>query len=321
MKLRTVYTAKENVPFVITHQQSVFLMGSCFAENMLPFFKKTGFKVISNPIGVIYNPLSIAHFIESVVDLKKIEPRSLINTAMGFTSFLTHSSFHANDEPSFNEKYEKLIQSLHREWTENPTTFIFTLGTAWIYKYLENDILVANCHKVPNAQFSKMLLGIDDIGLHLQKIVDDLKKLNSKHQIIFSLSPVRHLKDGFVENTLSKSLLHVAIHQIIQNNENCAYFPAFEVMNDDLRDYRFYKMDLLHPSKTAKLYLWEIFSSIFFNENTKKTMAIVNAYFLLKKHKVMSIDKEQQQNHLLLLSKKKNEILEKYPFLVYLFDV
>ncbi|MFT7329943.1 MAG: lysophospholipase L1-like esterase, partial [Roseivirga sp.] len=175
---------------------------------------------------------------------------------------------------------------------------IITLGTSWAYRLIENDTIVANCHKVPQKKFLKELLLIDEITNSLEAIITLIKSVNNNIEIIFTVSPVRHLKDGFVENMRSKSHLLSAIHQVIAPRDHTHYFPSYEIMMDDLRDYRFYSSDMIHPNETAINYIWEAFKTVWIHEKSTDLMSEIDTIQKGLSHRPFNKNSKQ---HLLFL--------------------
>lgn len=256
----------------LNYTDTFFSIGSCFAENIgqrLSYFK---FQQLVNPFGIIFNPYSIAEIFEILLLNKPLNEQHFI-ASNAIYSLDFHSKFFADHPLTFNQRYEETkVTALQH--LKKSSTVIITLGTAWVYRYLKTNQYVANCQKIPAANFSKELLSIDMIKKSLQKIIQLLETQTSVKHIIFTISPVRHMKDGMVENSVSKAHLISAVHQI--GKENVHYFPAYEIVLDDLRDYRFYNADMLHPNEVAIEYIWEKFITRWMDETTIKQMKKVD---------------------------------------------
>jgi hypothetical protein len=186
-----------------------------------------------------------------------------------------HSSFNEATKNELAQKIE-LVQLVTKERLQSATHLFITLGTAFVYQLLESEEIVANCHKQPQKQFSKRMLGLDEMIEAYQLFHQKIKKINPNIQMVLTISPVRHTKDGIPENQLSKSILRVFCDQIFRLYPEIYYFPAYEIMMDDLRDYRFYKDDMIHPNSMAEEYIWEEFQEAFFNEATKELINHIN---------------------------------------------
>jgi len=267
MKFRTELPLLK-FPFQISYQDQLLLLGSCFSDNIGNFLQQNRFFVLSNPFGTIFNPASIANVLNMTMNPALFTEAYRYFFDERWVSFAHHGSFSHYDENQF-------LTQIERGWSDTKfflekTNFLFlTFGTAYCYKFLERDLIVTNCHKIPNGQFEKFRLTIDEIVNIYSEIVQKLQQLNPLLKIIFTVSPVRHLGDGFHENQLSKSVLHLAIEQLT-DNKNVFYFPAYEVLMDDLRDYRFYAEDLCHPGENALRYIEIFFSDTFFSQKTKE---------------------------------------------------
>ncbi|HLW39402.1 MAG TPA: GSCFA domain-containing protein [Brumimicrobium sp.] len=250
----------EKYNFPIDYKSEVFSIGSCFAENIskkLDYFK---LKNKANPFGVLFHPLAIEKVLEKALQQVPFTENDIFFHNELWHSFDVHSEFSSTDK---NELLEQLNQTLSetRIVLEKSTHIIVTLGTSWVYRYSQTGKIVANCHKVPQKEFSKELLSSEQITKSLERIIS----LFQDKKIIFTISPVRHIKDGFFENNVSKSNLFVALQEVLSENVN--YFPSYEIVMDELRDYRFFSEDMLHPNPIAIDYIWERFSKHYLSEN------------------------------------------------------
>ncbi|MBI5542120.1 MAG: GSCFA domain-containing protein [Bacteroidia bacterium] len=251
----------------ISHKNKILLIGSCFAENIGDKLSLAKFNINCNPFGVIYNPVSIQNSFD-ILEKKRLFTKEDLFFENGlWKSFYHHSKFSDIDLNCTLKTINDNIIFSH-EFLKTADYVIITLGTSWIYEFTEKNIIVSNCHKTPAVNFKRRLLSIEETINSLNSIVNILKRINSNIKIIFTVSPVRHLKDGHHANTVSKSLLFTALQSIQINNENIFYFPAYEILMDELRDYRFYADDMIHPSSKAIEYIWEIFSKSYFSTET-----------------------------------------------------
>jgi len=261
MKLQTqIPLQKSRNP--IDYESNVVLFVSCFSENIsekLNYFK---FQTTSNPFGILFHPVAIENLIINALRQKVYTEDDVFYFNERWQCYDAHSKLSSISK-------EELLYALNSnvKLVENrlkkASHIVITLGTAWVYALLESNTIVANCHKVPQKEFEKRLLSIIEIINSLENSINTIKTFNSKAKIVFTVSPVRHIKDGYIENTLSKSHLIAAIHYILKKESNSekavTYFPSFEIMMDELRDYRFYSEDLLHPNATAINYIWNKF--------------------------------------------------------------
>lgn len=278
------FTTKVNIaksPFDITHNDKLLLLGSCFTENIGNYLNRFQFKTAINPFGIIYNPISIFDSLEKVMDNSLYQENNLIQHQELFISLEHHGVFSGIDKMHVLENINESIEVAHIFFNSSKY-IIITLGTSFVYHHIAQNKIVANCHKIPNKEFEKRLLTIEEIVQRFDSIKNKLKD----KKIIFTVSPVRHWRDGATENQRSKSILIESIHQIISKNTNCFYFPAYEIMMDELRDYRFYNEDMLHPNAVAVKYIWQKFSETYFNEQTNLVNKKIEKINLLLQHRI-----------------------------------
>ena len=282
--------------FEINHQHFIYLTGSCFSENIGQLLKEHKFNISSNPGGILFNPVSMANNLSGILNAEAIAENTILERGGNYYSFLHHSSIHAaSKEELINKLNQNQQQSLHHL---KITDYLFiTFGTAYYYYHKANQFAVANCHKQAAGTFEKKLLSVEEICATYTTLINSLKNLNPQLKIIFTVSPVKHLRDGLIENNLSKATLLLSVNQLTKNLNNCFYFPAFELVNDDLRDYRFYKEDMAHPNEQAIHYVWEKFSETFFSEHTKELNAKIHQLNLALKHKISSSNAEEESKH------------------------
>lgn len=294
----------------IAHQDAIFLLGSCFTENIGEKLMNSKFKVNSNPFGIIYNPISIANSLTRIKK-KQLYTEQEISSHQGkYFSFDHHGSFSSFNKAECLAKINNEITCAHQHLLETKT-IVVTLGTAWIYETIENNKLVANCHKLPAKNFTKRLLSVDEI-LHVWiPIIEQLKTIN----FIFTVSPVRHINDGLHENNISKSVLHLAIHQLISNYNNCHYFGAYEMVIDELRDYRFYKEDMIHPSNQAIDYVWEKFADTYFNNKTQQLNQRIEKLQQAVNHRPFNFESESHQKFVKEQIHQMELLCKEFPFL------
>lgn len=243
-------------PFKIGYDDSLFFIGSCFSDHIGHFFESHKFKTISNPYGTLFNPKSISDNLLRSITLAPISNQSIFYFNDHFISFSHQGKIHGKSKELFINDLNELDVKIHH-YLKNTDYLFITFGTSFCYKLIERDLIVANCHKIPNHQFEKIRLSIDEIVNDYQIMIPLLKELNPNIKIIFTVSPVRHLSDGFHENQISKSILHLAIEQL-KNSFKIYYFPSYEIILDDLRDYRFYARDLCHPAENSIEYVEEM---------------------------------------------------------------
>jgi len=271
MQLQTKISLKTQQHNQIDYNSKIVLLGSCFTKNIgskLNYFK---FQNFINPFGILFHPKAIENLILNSINENVYAENDVFFHNERWQSFDAHSALSTTTKEEIVTSLNTAIISTNKQLKDS-THVIITLGTAWAYRFIETDKIVANCHKIPQKKFLKELLSIDDLVESLASMVALIKSVNNKASILFTVSPVRHIKDGFVENMRSKSHLIAAIHQIVEPRNNVHYFPSYELMMDELRDYRFYKEDMLHPNQTAINYIWEQFSQVWISEAGQKTI-------------------------------------------------
>lgn len=265
MDLRTELKIPES-KYKILLSSSSLTAGSCFAEVVGSKLKENKLRANTNPFGTLFNPLSIFKLLNQSLKNQPIDETLLISNQDSWFHYDWHSQHFATSK-------EQLIDILNKKITETgealqKTDFlILTFGSAFIYKLLSGDTYVSNCHKMPGKLFAKELLSVKHICQSFALFYKALKSCNPSVKIIITVSPVRHIKDGIPENQVSKSILRAACHYLETDYEEVSYFPAYELMMDDLRDYRFYKSDLIHPNEIAEDYIFEKFSKSYFSED------------------------------------------------------
>ena len=262
MKLSTTVSIPKS-DVAIKHQSSILLIGSCFSQNIGKKLIENKFDVNINPNGIIFNPISGLKALQRIIKNKPYTEKELLQHNKKWLSFDHHSSFSSFNKEECLNQINNSLECAHQHINKSKTIFI-TLGSAWVYEY-ENFGIVANCHKIPNKQFNKRMLSVKEILTAFKTIKEQLKDFD----VVFTASPVRHAKDGLHENNLSKSTLLLAINNLVEQNSNYHYFPAYEIVIDELRDYRFYKDDLVHPTDLAVNYVWEKFSDCYFDNTTQ----------------------------------------------------
>ena len=278
-------------PFSITHQDKILLSGSCFTENIGEYLKYYGFNVNLNPFGIIYNPVSIFSNLNTMMAKKKYTENDLSKRNELFFSFDHHGVFSDTNKDKILETINEQIEIANAHFTDSKY-IIITLGSSFVYHHVEQNKIVANCHKIPNTQFERLLLSVEEIVAAYNAISHQLKDKT----ILFTVSPVRHWRDGAIENQRSKSILIESIHQLITQHKNCFYFPAYEIMMDELRDYRFYDEDMIHPNAVAVKYIWQQFSETYFNDTTVEINKLILKGKLMHEHRTKHSDTEEEES-------------------------
>lgn len=314
MQFRTqIPISKTNNP--IDYNSKIISIGSCFAENMAEKFDYFKFQNETNPFGIIFNSVSIEKIISRIIKKEFYTEKDVFFYNERWHSYEVHSDLSNSDRQELLETLNKAISETYKNLKE-ATHIIITYGTSWIYRNKESDQIVANCHKVPQKQFSKELLSVEVIQKSIQNTIDLIQVLNPDINFIFTVSPVRHIKDGFAENQLSKSHLFAGLYQVLKtyNSEFIThnYFPSYEIMMDELRDYRFYAEDMLHPNQVAIDYIWHKFSENYISEDSISTMQEVSEIQKSLRHRSFNPDSEQHQKFLAKLQQKISSIQEKW---------
>jgi lysophospholipase L1-like esterase len=295
----------------IDYNSKLLLIGSCFSENIHKKFDYFKFQTFSNPFGILFNPKAIEKLITNAINLTKYTEKDIFLLNERWHCFDAHSDLSAANKNELLQNLNDKIKSTNKQINES-THIIITLGTAWVYRFIETDKFVGNCHKVPQKKFLKELISVEEIIASLENICTLTKEINPSATIIFTVSPVRHLKDGFVENSQSKARLLTAIHQIINKREQKYYFPSYEIMIDDLRDYRFYNNDMLHPNETAVNYIWDNFKEVWVSEKSVSIMKEVDTIQKGLLHKPFNPNSEQYQKFLLDIQEKKLALKKRF---------
>lgn len=277
----------ENLPFDINHQYKLVLFGSCFSDNIGRRFKQLKFKTKINPFGIIYNPIIIAQTLNRSINKIYFTEKDIMLHNNQYFTFFNHSKLNSKTQSKHLQKMNEIVDRTFDHLRKADCIF-FTFGTAFFYHHIISNLNVANCHKLPNHQFEKKIARLNRVVENFQKCIDQLKALNPTIKILFSLSPVRHFKDGIVANSLSKSILRLSISELVHKNASSYYLPVYELQMDELRDYRFYSEDLIHPNDTALKIIWNRLSDIFFDEKTKKINLQIEKYNRMKNHKIMN---------------------------------
>jgi len=274
VEFRTTIDINQNKLVKLSHRDRLLLLGSCFTDNIGERLTNGGFDCTVNPYGALYNPMSIIHA------LKK------------------------NNQDFIQWTQKSFDPALFVEFIEASNVFFLTFGTAWVYQLKDSGTIVANCKKMPEKMFERRRLTVNEIIEAYRDFIEyEVKRKNKR--IIFTVSPIRHKKDGLHENQLSKSILLLAIDQLCKNYDDCCfYFPSYELMMDELRDYRFYAEDMLHPSTVAVRYIWEQFQQAFFDLSTIDAVRKFEKLNQILQHR--PFDSENEQYEKLVLQTKTN---------------
>jgi len=328
MEFRLEFTPK---PFEqkINHQQQLLLIGSCFTENIGSKLKQLKFSVLENPNGILFNPISIVQSLHSYIENKQYSEADLFFQNECWNSWQHHSRFSHPDKAMCLQMINQSQQAANNA-LKTASWLMITVGSAFVYETIvppsgdggggigrgvDENTVVANCHKVPTDKFNKRLLSADEIVSSFATLLEAVFAFNPAVKIIFTISPVRHLRDGFVENNRSKATLIKAIHQLVDNHQQLFYFPAYELVIDDLRDYRFYAEDMVHPNYAATNYVWGKFIATCIDETSQQLMKEINTIKVAKNHKAFNPSSQAHGKFLQANLQKVMALKSRHPYL------
>ena len=302
--------AKSDSP--INYDSNIVSLGSCFAENMGEKFSYFKFQNVVNPFGIIFNPVSIEYLVSRVVINQKFTEQDIFFHNDLWHCFEVHSELSNSDKEIFLQNLNQILEQTNNQLTKS-THIIITYGTSWVYRNKSSQKIVANCHKVPQNQFDKEILSVETVSKSIQNTIDLIRKVNPNCLFIFTVSPVRHIKDGFVENQRSKAHLITAIQQILNPKSLFLnYFPSYEIIMDELRDYRFYAEDMLHPSQIAIDYIWVRFFENHISEENHSTMEEVCSIQKGLAHRPFNPDSDSHQKFISSINNKIISLQKKF---------
>lgn len=302
-------------------RHKVLLMGSCFTDHMGKRMQQCKFDVLENPNGIIFNPASISSAIDSYIQCKIYQPADLFLFNELWTSWEHHSQFSNPSQEECLRQINHEIEKAH-QFLKSADWLILTLGSSFVYELKDDSLkgskgaVAANCHKVPAPHFNHRLLSYQEVEKHLQHMVETLTAYNPSINLVFTISPVRHYREGLVENNRSKALLHTAVAAIVQRFEQVSsYFPSYELVIDDLRDYRFYAEDLVHPNYQATQYVWDKFAMAMIDKESQEIMKKLMAIHHSKNHRPIHPGSAQHREFLRSMFEKVRTLSQLFPFL------
>ncbi|MDM8208302.1 GSCFA domain-containing protein [Bacteroides gallinaceum] len=313
MEFRTTVEMPSDHP-QIAHSDKLMVWGSCFAENIGKRLLDNKFQCDTNPFGVLYNPLSIAKAVKQLVCRKRYTPDDLMHEKDVWFSLMHHSSFNSPDREQCLQNINTRIEK-GMEYLKQASWLIFTWGTARVYSWNENGEIVGNCHKLPERMFSRRLLATDEIVTVYEDLLNSLHADSPNMKMLFTVSPIRHAKDGMHGNQLSKATLLLAINELCARLPFCYYFPSYEIMMDELRDYRFYADDMLHPSQLATDYIWEQFSGTYLSG---PALSFIKQWESIRKgldHRPFNPQSDTYRKFVSQILLKIRDLKEKFPYL------
>ncbi|HEX8514656.1 MAG TPA: GSCFA domain-containing protein [Bacteroidia bacterium] len=298
----------------ISYSDKMLFIGSCFAESIGERMKQHKFSLNINPHGILYNPASIAMAIRRYVRNGKLNEKELFFANEKWNSWEHHSRFSHPDKNICLENINKYISDAHSQLTAAEWLFI-TFGSAFVYSLTDGKTIVGNCHKLPQKKFEKQLLEPKMIVDDFKQLFTDLKELNPSLDIVLTVSPVKYIRDGVIENTISKSVLIQAVHELVRTQDNVIYFPAYELVTDDLRDYRFYEADLVHPNEQAISYVFEKFGTTAFDASTLTVFEKIKEIRTAALHKPFNQDSDSNKKFAAVYLKRCTDLLQGYPMI------
>lgn len=310
------FRKKVDIPkseFTISHHTQIMMIGSCFAENIGRELQENNFNACLNPFGILYNPASIQQALEILSEEKDFSASDVFFHEGLYHTFFHHSSFSHNDKNLFLEEINNKRQKASLK-LKGSDALLITFGTSYVFTHTETKNIVANCHKQPSHLFDRRRLSVEEIVDSWESLILKLRKNNPSLKLLFTVSPIRHWKDGAHNNQLSKATLLLAIDILSEKLKDIYYFPSYEIVLDELRDYRFYAEDMIHPNQTAIHYIWERFSETYFD---KETIQINKQWQGIRKaisHRPFNEDTDEHKQFLRQTLLKLNELRNKYPY-------
>lgn len=309
MKFRTTLQPKPSAGRPISYHHQGLSLGSCFAEHIGQRLEQLHYPLVRNPFGLIYNPLSLARLLSRLLDNQSPQAQELFEYQGLWHHFDYHGSF---SHPDKNTALAQMTEAFERGRTAllKADYLLLTFGTAWIYE--TETTVVNNCHKLPKEHFQRRRASLEELLQIWQPLLKRLLNLQPQTRLVFSLSPVRHLRDGLVENQLSKALLRIFI-ETLQEAERAEYFPAYELLLDDLRDYRFYATDLCHPNEMAVQYIWEAFEQSQLAVTETKWRKKFKQLWDAEQHRPLHPERQAQQDFLAWKDRLRQSLQERWP--------
>lgn len=311
------FRTKINIPqsdLQISHRSRILMFGSCFIENIGRLLIDNKFKANLNPFGVLYNPQSISQALRLLISEQVFTVDDIFEHKGLYHSFSHHSSFSHSDKEKCLEQMNSRLKKASDDLRQADILFI-TFGTAYVFQNKETGKVVGNCHKLPASHFDRYRLSIEDIVQDWSSLLKQLKEINPSLQIVFTVSPIRHLKDGAHDNQLSKSVLLLVIDQLCKSDQSLHYFPSYEIVLDELRDYRFYNEDMVHPNSVAIRYIWERLVEAYMHNETCLIIDEWRKIFSALNHRPLNVDSEEYKLFLRQTLLKLKAFDDKYPYI------
>ena len=310
MKLQTKIPIESETP-KIDYDSKIVLVGSCFVESIGDKLDYLKFQTLQNPFGILFHPIAIERIIERALESDFFTESDIFFKNERWHCFELHSSVCATTKIDFLSLINNKLKEL-REYLITASHVVLTFGTSWVYRFLKTKKIVANCFKIPQKEFQKELLSIEEIKTSYNNIVTQILSRNPDTQIITTISPVRHVKEGIIENNRSKAHLITALQQLVFEEKKVCYFPSYELMIDQLRDYRFYKEDMIHPNDTAIKIIWEFFKKAWISKETESIQKSIRTIRSGLDHQPFDPTSKQHQLFLQDLKTKMNQVEKEF---------
>ncbi|MBQ4367643.1 MAG: GSCFA domain-containing protein [Muribaculaceae bacterium] len=319
MEFRTTIKTAENRG-LLHHSDAVMLLGSCFSDNIGAKMQGAMMRVDVNPFGTIYNPMSIAASVSRLIAAEPVAGMDLFEQNGVWNSYAFHSRYSLASKEATLERMNRRIAEAH-EHLRHCQVLTVTLGTAMVYRLLSTGEVVSNCHKVPQYQFSREMATVHEVTATLTDMMERLEAFNPSLYVIFTVSPIRHIADGLEVNSLSKAVLRVAVAEVLKQvntdprHRRADYFPAYEIMMDDLRDYRFYAPDMIHPSEVAVEYIWQQFQAAYLDDRSAQAVARCERVNKRLQHRPMTASADQLERFNADTQHVLRNLVKEYPYL------
>ena len=314
MEFRTTVKTGENRGW-LQHSDHVMLLGSCFSDNIGGKMHGALINAMVNPMGTLYNPMSIACGVQRLIDCEPVAGKDLFMQGGVWNSYDFHSRYSLPDKQAALDRMNSRIEQGHKALAAARLLTV-TLGTAMVYRLKATGEVVANCHKVPQHEFERKMATVQEMVQVLDDMVVRLRTFNPELRIILTVSPIRHIADGLDTNSLSKASLRVAIQEVVSRHRDyCDYFPAYEIMMDDLRDYRFYANDMVHPSDVAVEYIWQAFQATYLDDRSALAVARCERVHKRLQHHPMSTSRETVDRFNADTVSVVRNLIKEYPYL------
>jgi hypothetical protein len=312
MKFRT-YCQIPEIPFSIDYSDVSLFVGSCFSDNVGSQMLSAGFKGLCNPFGVLYNPISLVNALDLLSGVSEIQKQDIFISNDTYRHWHFHSCFRASSPQILFTDILAIKEEASLQYRKSNVLFL-TFGSAYSWRKLSDQQIVGNCHKMPSSLFARELLSVENMVDQVTRVCEQYASINLNRKIVLTVSPVRYLRDGLINSNRSKARLLEVCHQLSERLEYVFYFPAFELINDELRDYRFFKEDMVHPTPQAVRFVWDKFREIYFSLEAKEFYRLSSKIAKMEAHVIQQPNNEQSKQFLRRLQENKLVLKERFPF-------